>query len=103
MPRLVLRFQGFRNSLFSNMAKDKKAKQAEKKARVAQKTNKKEKQKEKKAKGKPKDKDEEEDDVDLDAVLEEFARQVSVMLLMVAEFSFVSGADTMLIIASSIP
>jgi hypothetical protein len=61
------------------MAKDKKAKQAQKKARVAEKTNKKAAQKEKKGKTKgrrPGD-DSDVDDIDLDAVLEEYARQVS--------------------------
>jgi hypothetical protein len=61
------------------MGKDKKAKQAEKKARVAEKAGKKAAQKEKKGKTKGRHADDESDaeDIDLDAVLQEYARQVS--------------------------
>src|SRR5438876_12105364 len=63
------------------MPKDKKAKQAEKKARVAEKTHKKAAQKEKKGKtkGRRPDDDSDAEDIDLDAVLEEYARQVSLV------------------------
>lgn len=59
------------------MAKDKKAKTADKKARVAAKTEKKEKQKEKKVSKKPKDQpgDDTDDDIDLDAVLAAYAAE----------------------------
>src|SRR4051794_21364826 len=66
---------------YGNMGKDKKAKQAEKKARVAEKAGKKATQKEKKGKTKGRHADDESDaeDIDLDAVLQEYARQVSLM------------------------
>lgn len=55
--------------------KDKKSKDAEKKARVAAKQNKKTAQKEKKVKSKGAD-DSDAEDVDLESVLEEYAKQV---------------------------
>jgi hypothetical protein len=59
------------------MGKDKKANQAEKKARVAERANKKAAQKEKKGKTKGRYDESDAEDVDLDAVLEEYARQAS--------------------------
>ena len=56
--------------------KDKKSKDAEKKARVAAKQSKKTAQKEKKVKSKGAD-DSDAEDVDLESVLEEYAKQVS--------------------------
>lgn len=60
------------------MAKDKKSKAVEKKARVAAKQNKKATQKEKKAKSRGTD-DSDADDVDLESVLEEYAKKVAVL------------------------
>lgn len=61
--------------------KDKKSKAAEQKARVAAKQNKKAAQKEKKTKSKGGD-DSDAEDVDLESVLEEYAKQVWILLLL---------------------
>ena len=57
------------------MAKDKKSKTAEKKARITAKQNKKTTQKEKKAKARGTD-DSDAEDIDLESVLAEFAKKV---------------------------
>ena len=59
--------------------KDKKSKTAEQKARVAAKQNKKAAQKEKKVKSKGAE-DDDADDVDLESVLEEYAKQVRLLI-----------------------
>ena len=61
--------------------KDSKAKAAEKKARAAAKQNKKADKKEKKSKSKGNADDSDVDDVDLEAVLEEYAKQASSLVL----------------------
>ena len=87
------------------MGKDKKAKQAEKKARVAEKTNKKAAQKEKKGKTKGRHAGDESDaeDIDLDAVLEEYARQVSLLPYSYIYCTFANCYTNDCLVASPVP
>ena len=80
--------------------KDKKTKDADKKARVAAKQSKKSAQKEKKVKSKGAD-DSDAEDVDLESVLEEYAKQVGNTLCLFKAFKASWNGFEPLIVAAS--